>query len=124
VRKIDVRSRPSPARCAVCHDTDDGQLSKCHRCGVLLHFECFPGKCPTIGCIEGPPPSSIYAILVEHERGRRDRVTDVPGEVRDNPHPRDPRPRRTDLITSFIFAWGMVIVMAWLLAWLIGAWSF
>jgi hypothetical protein len=62
-------------RCALCHQDDDGDLTKCHRCGVATHFECFEdlggGKCPTPGCV--PLPPTLRELLVTYEKSKGSR---------------------------------------------------
>lgn len=54
-----LRPRESEIRCAICHGGDD--LTACHRCGALTHFECYQElkRCPTLGCVK-PPAEPIF----------------------------------------------------------------
>lgn len=49
---LELTSRPSPVRCAVCHDELAAAPVPCDGCGTALHAECKAAVhgCPTIGC--------------------------------------------------------------------------
>jgi hypothetical protein len=66
VSRILVKTRSSPARCAICHDTLDATPFVCDRCAVALHAGCHADlpRCPTLGC------RGVVRVSVAHETPR------------------------------------------------------
>jgi hypothetical protein len=66
---LELTSRPSPVRCAVCHDELATAPVPCDGCGAALHAECRAAVhgCPTIGC------RNRLAPVVEAAEGKGDR---------------------------------------------------
>lgn len=56
-------------RCAVCHDASSGLLI-CQGCQTHLHAQCLVdvGSCPTLGCEERDPISTVDIPVSEKER--------------------------------------------------------
>jgi hypothetical protein len=54
MRRLSLKARATPRRCALCHDGSGAVLASCPHCRTLYHEECRKalGRCPTLGCAE------------------------------------------------------------------------